>query len=328
MVQRSILVRFNNNATSCFDRILVHALTLCLQSYGMPKKLTTILGKILEDATYAVKIGIGISEETYQHSEASPAFGSGQGSGALAQGWGKIASNAFDAHDKFSHGCKYKDPWKICVVILGMLGYVDNNNITSNGKDGEDVQDIIKRTEHDAQLWNDLLRATGGALNLDKFLTQVLDYTFAINGGPVIAPANPDVSIVIQDRLFKQDVVQRQQHKKLMKKQSSHVRRLVCLAMSPRCAWVNYTAVFLSSIGYPLSMCHMSPPQLHNLQKKYIPVLLNKIGIIRTHPNSLVFGTRAYGGVGCSDLWIEQGLAAIETLYSNSELQDTGGISQ
>ena len=27
---------------------------------------------------------------------------------------------------------------------------------------------IITRTQHDAQLWNDLLRATGGALNLDK----------------------------------------------------------------------------------------------------------------------------------------------------------------
>ena len=336
MVQRSILVRFNNDATACFDRILVHVLTLCLRSYGMPKKLTTILGKLLEAAKYAIKTGIGISKDTYQHSKESPAFGSGQGSGASAQGWGKIASNAFDAHDKFGHGCIYEDPWKICLVVLGMLGYVDDNNITNNGRAGEKVQDVIKRTQHDAQLWNDLLRATGGALNLDKCFTQVLDYTFAINGGPVIAPANPDIRIVIQDRLFKQDVVlrpispfqtysflgteqgisqnQRHQHKLLLKRQSSHVRRLVCSAMSPRCAWVHYTAVFLSSIGYPLGMCHMSPPQLHSLQQKYIPVLLNKIGIIRTHPHSLVFGTRAYGGIGCSDLRIEQGLAAIENI--------------
>jgi hypothetical protein len=94
----------------------------------MPKKLTTILGKLLEAAKYAIKTGIGISKETYQHSKESPAFGSGQGSGASAQGWGKIASNALDAHDKFGHGCMYEDPWKICVVILGMVGYVDDNN--------------------------------------------------------------------------------------------------------------------------------------------------------------------------------------------------------
>ena len=336
MVTRSILVRFNNDATACFDRILVHVLTLCLRSFGMPKNLTTILGKLLEAAKYAIKTGIGISKQTYQHSRESPAYGSGQGSRASAQGWGKIASKAFDAHDKFGHGCVYEDPWKLCLVILGMLGYVDDNNITNNGKEGETVADVIQRTQHDAQLWNDLLRATGGALNLDKCFTQVLDYQFALNGGPVIAPADPDIKIVIQDRLYKQDVVltpispfqtyrflgteqgvsqnQRQQHKILMKKASHHVRRLVCSAMSPRCAWVHYTAVFQSSIGYPLSMCHMSPPQLHGLQQKYIPALLNKLGIIRTHSHALVFGPRAYGGIGCNDLRIEQGLSSVENL--------------
>jgi hypothetical protein len=67
MVQLSILVRFNNDATACFDRILVHVLTLCLRSFGMPKKLTTILGNLLEAAKYAIKTGIGISKDTYQH---------------------------------------------------------------------------------------------------------------------------------------------------------------------------------------------------------------------------------------------------------------------
>ena len=58
----------------------------------------------------------------------------------------------------------------------------------------------------------------------------------------------------------------------------------------------------------------MSPPQLHGLQQKYIPALLNKIGIIRTYPHSLVFGSRDYGGIGCNDLRIEQGLASVENL--------------
>jgi hypothetical protein len=336
MVTRKILVRFNNDATACFDRILVHILTLCLRSFGMPKKLTTILGNLLHVARYAIKTGIGISKETYQYSTESPAFGSGQGSSASAQGWGKIASKAFGAHDAYGYGCIYTDPWKTLRVMLGMLGYVDDNNITNNGKDGEKVADVIKRTQYDAQLWNDLLRATGGALNLDKCFAQVLDYQFALNGGPVIAPADPSIQIVIQDRLNKKDVIikpispfqtysflgtkqgvsknQRQQHQDLTKRSSSHVRKLVCSAMSPRCAWVHYTAVFQSSIGYPLSMCHMSPSQLHGLQQKYIPALLNKIGIIRTHAHSLVFGSRSYGGVGCNDLRVEQGLSSVENL--------------
>ena len=336
MIQRSILVRFNNDATACFDRILVHVLTLCLRSFGMPKKLTKMLGKLLEAAKYAIKTGVGISEQTYQHSKESPAFGSGQGSGASAQGWGKIASKAFDAHDKFGYGCLYTDPWKTLVVMLGMLGYVDDNNITNNGMDGESVADVIRRTQHDAQLWNDLLRATGGALNLDKCFTQVIDYLFADNGGPVVAPADPSIQIVIKDRLNNKDVVlkpispyqtysflgtkqgisqqQKQQHQTSTKKSQALVRKLACSAMSPKCAWVHYTAVFQSSIGYPLGMCHMSSPQLHGLQQKYIPALLNKLGIIRTHSHSLVFGSRSYGGIGCQDLRLEQGISSVENL--------------
>jgi hypothetical protein len=76
----------------------------------MPKKLTTILGDLLHVAKYAIKKGIGISKETYHHSDESPAFGSGQGSAASAQGWGEIVSVLFDIHDRYGHGCKYEDP--------------------------------------------------------------------------------------------------------------------------------------------------------------------------------------------------------------------------
>jgi hypothetical protein len=75
MVTRTPLVKFNNDATVCFDRILVHLLNLCLRSFVMPKKLTTILGELLRVARYAIKTGIGISKETYHHSDESPAFG-------------------------------------------------------------------------------------------------------------------------------------------------------------------------------------------------------------------------------------------------------------
>jgi hypothetical protein len=40
----------------------------------MPKKLTKILGELLRVATYAIETGIGISKETYQHSDESPVY--------------------------------------------------------------------------------------------------------------------------------------------------------------------------------------------------------------------------------------------------------------
>jgi hypothetical protein len=207
MVTRTPLVKFNNDATSCFDRILVHLLNLCLRSYGMPKKLTKRLGELLRVATYAIETGIGISKETYQHSDELPVYGSGQGSAASAQGWTKLVSELFDIHDRYGYGCKYADPWNLYSTIIGMLGFVDDNNITNNGEPWETVDNIMIRTQRDAQLWNDLLRATGGALNLDKCFAQVLAFEFGLNKDPFIAPVDPTLMITIQDRLLNKEVV-------------------------------------------------------------------------------------------------------------------------
>jgi hypothetical protein len=94
--------------------------------------------------------------------------------------------------------------------------------------------------------------------------------------------------------------------------------------MSPKCAWVHYTAVFQSSVGYPLSMCHLNQHQLHNLQKNYIPTLMKKIGLARTHAHVLVFGPRSYGGIGCNDLRIEQGLDAVQNLIRQLRIPGYG----
>jgi hypothetical protein len=99
-----------------------------------------------------------------------------------------------------------------------------------------------------------------------------------------------------------------------MKTSGTHNRKLACSAMSPKCAWVHYTAVFQSSVGYPLSLCHLSQHQSHDLQKKYIPTLMNKIGLAKTHAHALVFGPRLYGGICCNDLRIEQRLDAVQNL--------------
>jgi hypothetical protein len=88
-----------------------------------------------------------------------------------------------------------------------MPGFVDDNKITNNGEGWETVNDIITRTQRGAQLWNDLLRATGGALNLDECFAQVLAFQFGLNGAPVIAPADPNLTITLQDRLYNKEVI-------------------------------------------------------------------------------------------------------------------------
>ena len=81
-----------------------------------------------------------------------------------------------------------------------MLRLVDDNNISNTGEKHESIEEVIKQTQHDAQLWNDILKATGGTLNLLKCFFQVITTTFTRNGAPVIAAHGKSWYIDIVDR--------------------------------------------------------------------------------------------------------------------------------
>jgi hypothetical protein len=49
-----------------------------------------------------------------------------------------------------------------------------------------------------------------------------------------------------------------------------------------------------------------------------------KMGIARTHAHALVFGPRSFGGIGCNDLRIEQGLDAMQNLIRQLRIPGYG----
>ena len=153
----------------------------------MPAKFTALLGDLLWYAKYAIKTENGVFKETYSHSKGSLVFGSGQRSTVSAIEWRKLVSIAMYMHDKQNCGSHYSDPEGFFTTIIGMLWFVDDNNISNTGGKYEPKEDIIKRTQHNAQLWNDILKAIGNTLNLLKCFFQVIATTFSQTGVLVIA---------------------------------------------------------------------------------------------------------------------------------------------
>ena len=81
-----------------------------------------------------------------------------------------------------------------------MMSYVDDNNISNNESPHESVADLIRKTQHQAPLWNNILKSTGGTLNLLKCLFQVINYTFAQDRSPVVSPTDPEWFINITNK--------------------------------------------------------------------------------------------------------------------------------
>ena len=82
----------------------------------------------------AIKTANSVSKETYSHSTESPVFGSGQGSTVSATGWGKLVSIALDMNDKQRFRSQYSDSEGTFKTIIGMLGFINNNNISNTGE--------------------------------------------------------------------------------------------------------------------------------------------------------------------------------------------------
>ena len=86
---------------------------------------------------------------------------------------------------------------------------------------------------------------------------------------------------------------------------------LVCSNVSEKCVFMHWNTCFVASIAFPPGVSHLTNTQLHNLQKKYILTLMDKMGFSCTYPQAVVFGPTTHGRIGSIDLRIEQGIMIV-----------------
>ena len=81
------LIRFDNEASACYDCILVHLGMLAARRFGMPANAINVHANTLLNMKYQVKMAHGISNDSYSGTTGEPLFGTGQGSGASLAVW-------------------------------------------------------------------------------------------------------------------------------------------------------------------------------------------------------------------------------------------------
>ena len=84
---RKPMIHFDNDATSCYDRINVCIANVVSRKFGQSLKVCIVEGCTLAKARYHLKTKFGVSEEYVQHCRLHPWFGSGQGAGDLPTKW-------------------------------------------------------------------------------------------------------------------------------------------------------------------------------------------------------------------------------------------------
>jgi hypothetical protein len=115
-----------------------------------------------------------------------PIYGNGQGSGNRPPVWGMISTKLLNAHESKAHGATFVRPDRSQRTKLSMRGFIDDKNSTVNRFEGTNQShtEIMPLVQHDAQLWNDLLDCSGGALEASKCVFHIAEYGFTPAGKP------------------------------------------------------------------------------------------------------------------------------------------------
>ena len=342
---RRPLVHFDNDATSCYDRIPCFLANLASRKYGMHKNVCIVQARTLEHAKYYLRTKLGISKEYAQHTRECPWFGTGQGSGNSPFYWLLISSTLYDLYcsrtEGTAGGATYVSPDKSLQTTIHLLGFVDDVNNRTNLRPSVDtvgldetLQQLLAQASQDSQLWHDILTASNQELELTKCKYHVIHYQFKDTGAPVMVDApTPPAPLRITGKqgqvvaithvqnskaikylgCLKSPMNQQEQMLKLQEQCDDYARVVNCSRLSPRGTQVFYQAIYRLSVGYPLPMCYFSLNELNRIQKKSHKAMLAGCGFNRNTNKAVVFGPAQLGGLEFFHLYDEQGYGQVTT---------------
>ena len=96
-------------------------------------------------------------------------------------------------------------------ILLALFGtsssvsqteFVDDNNISNTGEKYKTICDILKKTQDDAQFWNDLITSSGARLELAKCFTQIIQFEFTLSGAPVISAPEEGLNLTLINHIL------------------------------------------------------------------------------------------------------------------------------
>ena len=328
---RTPFTNFDNDASSCYDRILVSIASLVGRSFGINKDVIFVHAKTLEEAEFKLKISNKVTEASYKHCVKFPIHGTGQGSGNSPMIWCFISSKLFDCHNKNAYGMLFKSPNGEMIIRMSIIGFVDDSTCTTGGDPEKPIEDLIGKMKHDAQLWNDLLWCSGGKLELPKCGYHVIYYDFHDNGIPYLRHSY-DQPVAITDANEKEIPIKAKtifeprknlghykapagncntQYEAIKTKAIKLSNAIIRTGATRDEARMLYEAVYRPSIEYAIPQSFLTTKQLRNIEKSSIPKILAKCGYNRKTATAIMNGPKELGGGGFLPLTVVAGVGYV-----------------
>ena len=314
----------SNDLKSCYDRIAHAVASLCLQGQGVSKSEVVCMLGTIADMEHHIKTAYGISERTFKSEIwAVPLQGVYQGNGAGPIIWAVVSTPLLSTLREAGYGTFFKCALDGESIRLVGYAYVDDTDLVETAKNNDDTaEDIVLRMQRCVDLWEGMIKATGGALVIEKSCWWLIDFEWRDDGtwdykqspGKLMAK---DASGSIKQ--FKRlnahqafetlgihlapngsDEAAVAELKKKARKWADKIR--TCFLRTDEAATALFTTIY-KTLEYPLSVLCPSEAECDEVMRPVLEIALPKMGLNRHFSRAVLYGPAALAGMEFRNLY-------------------------
>jgi hypothetical protein len=312
------LARFDNDASACFDRIIVPLAMLAARRCGMSEASVKIHAETLRQMSYAVKTQYGVSQSSYCSTDSEPLFGTGQGSGASPAAWLTLVVIMMNTMDRLvSERVTFRSPdTSMCHERL-IDAFVDDTSISFTDSGDKSYDDMVATITSIASLWDRLLFYSGGSLNLQKCAWHITYWEWEHGRPRLRTPNSNDKQIVICSAQTGKDETIKQQHyhqssrilgahltpsgefatqlSVMRDKADNYAIKLRSPRLRPSDIWTFIKTTYVPAMRYVLPCLAVDEEELNRVQSKFLASALQKLGLSSKMPTAVRHGPKELG---------------------------------
>ena len=133
--------------------------------------------------SHYIKTGLGVSSKSISRTDDSRPQGSGQGGGASVGNWQSHNDPMILTFQDLCKACAMSTPDQSDTFLQWMVSFVDDNKILMNFQPCTPIAAIYNAIKHGVKTWKDILRITGGELELEKTWIGMLTFAYDTYSG-------------------------------------------------------------------------------------------------------------------------------------------------
>jgi hypothetical protein len=319
-----------NDAKSCYDRILMMVAYLTMVEMGISKLAAKSSIACILDMKMKMRTSYGDSELTYGGEQwIKLPHGCGQGNGYGPAIWACISSPLLMILKRKGHGARITAPITKDVLFLSAISFVDDTDMVETALAKEAWEILLNRTQEGLDLWESLLRTTGGALEPTKSDWVAIRHEWKNGKSHLVKVPDPTHLTVRNPAGTRENLKQKRsnearetlgvwqapdgnektQTEKLIEKIDDWRENISTSRINRKdTTWAVRTTIG-KSIRYPLAATTLSGKECEEVEKTLKKAAYGKMGVVRTAPQYLGSAPKEFGGLG-----IQSGILENQTI--------------